>query len=887
MDAMTSVPAPAAEHLAADSPSRPLDQPQGQRLLTLLVYAMAFLSGAAALVYEVVWSKMLALTFGGSTLAASAVIAGFMGGMGIGAWLYHKVAARTRQPLQFYGYLELGIGFSAAAITLVMYRLPTWLVWLIDIVPAGAPLAIARFAVVFLLLVPPAVCMGATFPALCAVLIRSSRTLDRHLGAIYGINTLGAASGAVLAGLYSIERFGLTRSVTIANGLNLSIAVASFLLAMRWAGSQSASAEDDAQPLRTELPKQVTGAVLLGSGFTTLGYEIMWFRGLRYLVGNSTYALTIVLVVFLIGLGCGSLALGWLLRRFRPERLLAWSQWATMLLALETVAAAQFAMSLPVERQWFSIFSSGYRLHSWEWRLAVDAAMAGAVMLPAALVMGLSFPLASRLFLGDLRSLGRGVGTAYLLANLGSILGSLTAAIWLLPAWGTIGGTRVLAAVNWLLGSGIFLATRQRASVSSAVAAAGVTGVFLWGLAVWQLPSRLTLQGESGVYDRAQVIFADEGDLATVHVLDDPIRPGARAMTIDGCLIGCTQEFLDWLYLKQALLAHLPMLLDSRLEETLNIGLGSASTLSILATYPQVKRLDCVEINAGVVEGAKEYFPEGAVFDDPRVHVEVEDALHYLLRSQRQYDAIISDGKQNPDYPGSSTMLCHDFYRYACDRLSPRGLFVQWLPTGTLHAEFITAMRNCCDVFPYVSVFYFPESDIIVVGSREPLTDRPRLTEEEFQKLSSHPALAAFPLPRAESFLAHFVCDKQQLMAVLPPGPLSTWDHNFLEFADFKAPFAIKQIAHFHNINLLVSTSHHPMSDGIGVVSELDQSLFTATQYVRLAYHAMGIKQMTGAVKLAAQAMEADPGNPEAKRTFEEFSKLTETFRAHFERQQP
>jgi len=874
---MTTVPV--AEPVADHSTAR-----QSHRLLPPLVYVMAFLSGAAALVYEVVWSKMLALTFGGSTLAASAVIAGFLGGMGLGAWLYHKVAARAERPLQLYGYLELGIGFSAAIITLVMYRLPTWLVWLIEIVPAGAPLAIARFAMVFLLLLVPAVCMGATFPALCSVVIRSTRGLDRHLGAIYGINTLGAACGAVLAGMVLIERYGLTRSVTIANGINLAVAGMSFVAAAKWASARDSIVEDEVQPLRTALPKRVTGLVLLGSGFTTLGYEILWFRGLRYLVGNSTYALTIVLVVFLIGLGSGSLALGWLVRRFRPERLLAWSQWATMLLALETIAAAQFAMSLPLDRQWFSIFSSDFRLQSWSWRLGVDAAMASAFMLPAALVMGLSFPLASRLFLGDLRSLGRGVGSAYLLANVGSIVGSLTAAIWLLPVWGTIGGTCVLAALNWVLGTRVFLATRGRKPISSTVWAAGITAALLWCVAIWQLPARLTLRGESGVYDRAEVIFVDEGDLATVHVLSDPIQPGARAMTIDGCLIGCTQSFLDWLYLKQALLAHIPMLLDSRLEETLNIGLGSASTLSILATYPQVKRLDCVEINAGVVEGARRFFPEGAVFDDPRVDVEVEDALHYLLRTQHQYDAIISDGKQNPDYPGSATMLCHDFYKYALDRLTPRGLFVQWLPTGTLHEEFVTAMRNCCDVFPYVSVFYFPESDVIVVGSREPLTGRPRLTDAEFDQLSSRDALRAFPYLRAESFLAHFVCDKQQLMKVLPPGPLSTWDHNFLEFADFKAPYGRKQLSHRDNLDLLIKlASVQPMGDGLGIVSEVDQSLFTATQWVRWAYQAMGHKQMVRAVEFAANGTEAEAGNPEAKRTLEEFSKLTDAVRSYFE----
>ena len=235
-----------------------------QSVGTGLIYTMAFASGAAALMYEVAWAKMLALTFGSTTLAASTVVAAFMGGMGIGAWAYHFVGERFKgqrkgpSPLSLYGYLELGIALSTAVLTMTFYRLPQRFADAAATVDSSMSLAVLRLGFVFALLIVPAALMGATFPALCTVMNRNVNPLDRHLGAIYGINTVGAAMGAVFAGIVMVESAGLTGTVTTANAINLIIGAAALMLAPRSSESSAVAPAADASASH-EPPPTVLG----------------------------------------------------------------------------------------------------------------------------------------------------------------------------------------------------------------------------------------------------------------------------------------------------------------------------------------------------------------------------------------------------------------------------------------------------------------------------------------------------------------------------------------------------------------------------------------------------------------------------------------------------
>jgi len=835
----------------------------------LAIYAMALVSGAAALCYEICWARMLALTFGNSTFSASAVIAAFMGGMGLGAWLYHHLGRRFSQPLVAYAGLEFGIALSTAVITPLFYRLPDWFVVISRAGYGDGTLLAARFATVLALLVIPAALMGATFPALCRALIRSVRGFDRHMGMVYGINTVGAACGAVLAGIVLIERLGLTNTVRVANGMNLLVAISALVLARKLETAGDTPASSATTRIATDLPRWISGGVLLLSGYTTLSYEIFWFRGLRFIVGNSTYALTIVLVIFLLGLGIGSLGLRWSLRIGSAERALAAVQCAIGALAMVAVGVAWLLLKPGGLHDSISVFAGALGGMPWWGKLLVNAGVAAAVMLPATLMMGLSFPLASRLFLGDIRQLDVRVGLAYLLANVGSIAGSITAAVWLLPTWGALSATKGLALLNLAVGMLVVAWVYRRQRDGDALwiafgAALSVVVLFFY------LPDRFTLTGEAGVYENANVVRSVDGDLSTVQILENPARRNARAMAIDGSVIGVTQSFSPRLYLKQVLLAHLPMVLDTEITTVLQIGLGSATTLEALAKYERLESIECVEINQPVVELSEEYFGgEQSVFEDPRVEIHVDDALYFLLRTEQRYDAIISDGKQNFVFAGNATMLCHDFYQYARDRLTENGLFVQWIPQGMLAEEFRIVCRNFCDVFPQGAVYSYSDRALLFVGSKQPLAGRRRMGAAEYEARGIRQALEGYHLRNPESLLAHVTCDLAQLRAENGPGVLSTWDHNRIEFLDFKATAKDYQRSPSLNLILLLRAGQRPSEELPRLVAELDEGIYESCRLLRAAYVLAATGKQEEALDAVRSAMAADPKNGETREVLE------------------
>ncbi len=753
-------------------------------MFTGSLYLLAFLSGFAALVYQVAWAKMLSLTFGSSTLAVSSVVAGFLGGMGIGAWLYRRVSDRGVEPLRSYSALEFGIALSTAIFTLFFRFLPGLFAATAGILPAGLVMDAFRALSAIVLLLVPSVLMGATYPALCTALIHTRSGVERHLGWIYGFNTLGGAAGAMVAGLAMIELLGSSGAVLSANAINIVVAVSAFLMARgKTRAGRVARASTSDESLPSELPVWLTGIVLFVSGFTTLGYEIVWFRALRYLVGNGTYVLTNVLVIFLLGLGFGGFFYRAALRLGRAESNLALCQLGISILALLAIGCEQLVLTTPWLRDQLSIFSVEFRSHSWPWRLGVSSAVSLAIMLPATLWMGLSFPLASRLFLGSMRALGSRVGLAYLISNLGSILGAVMAAVFIIPRLGTVDGTRLLAGLNLALG--LLIASRApsgRALYASALAAV----VFALGIG-FVLPDRLDFRGESwlGMPDPRR-LFEEEAELGTVQVLAQRGTAGERAMSIDGVPIGVTPGYDRDLYAKQVLLAHLPMLLDREIRDTLNVGVATASTLDAVSRYPWVETLDAVEINASVIRAAS-LFPYAKVFQDPRVGIEIEDAVHYLLRTSRTYDLIINDAKQDVEFAGNAKILSREFYEHSLARLERCGLFAQWIPLTSSAEAFEMIGRTFIRVFPQVEFFVDPPTSAIMVGSRCPIAGRRRPTPVELEKLGIAAELRSISLPDPLELLTLWAASGADLRAHLGPGPLNSWDRMRLEFIAYRA----------------------------------------------------------------------------------------------------
>jgi spermidine synthase len=752
---------------------------------TPLYYSLAFASGSAALIYQVAWSRMLALTFGSSILAVSAVVAGFMGGMGIGAWLYHRAGERAGNALKSYGVLEISIGLTAAAFTLLFIPLPEAFAAVAHVLPSGVIMDLTRVGAVFLLLVVPTALMGATYPALCDVILRDAESVERRLGWVYGLNTLGAAVGALAAGFATIELLGARGSVALAIAINVGIGTIALGRSRNAPGfrrTAPAGSDVSAGTLASTLPIWVCGVVLFGSGLATLGYEIVWFRALHYVMGSGTYVLSTALVIFLVGLGFGGTLYRTAIRSGRPEQSLGLAQLVIAFLAVLAMAAENWMLSSSDFRSRFSAFSMALNYAPWLQRVAIGFGVSVAIMLPATLSMGIVFPLASRLFLRSADGISARLGFAYLLSNLGSILGAVGAAVWILPALGTIGGTRMLVCVNLALGLLVLLHTARGASrLAFASLAALVLGSSML------LPARLGFINviSTGPPSTVQQLFEEESDRGTVQVFERLGDPAARSISIDGLMVGSTRAWNPSLHQKQTLLAHLPMSLDRSIRHTLNLGLASSSTLRTLADYDWVETLDVVEINPAVVRATR-WFEDSKVLADPRTEVHVEDAVHYLLQTTRRYDLIISDAKQDPRFAGNSKVLSAELYDYSLDRLSECGLFVQFVALAYPAEYFSLIMRTFRASFEEVELFAVSPSLLLMVGSRCPIAGRDRPTIADLERTGVAREIARDFLPAIDALPALWIASGDELAEEVGEGPINSWDKLPMEFLSYR-----------------------------------------------------------------------------------------------------
>jgi spermidine synthase len=758
---------------------------------------------------------MLALTFGSTTGAAAAVIGSFMAGMGFGARGYERLHRRFGNAFGLYSGIELGIAGSTAFVTVSLYALPEVYAAVTGVLPDGAALTAFRFGSVFAILLVPAALMGATYPALCAALINSSSGLRRHLGPIYGLNTLGAAIGALIAGFILIEMVGSRAAVYIANGGNVLCAAGAIYLARlarRTMPEKTTPAADSAGPFPVSvattpalLPAWVIALVLVGSGFATMAYEIFWFRAIKYIVGNSTYAMSLVLTIFLAGLGLGGLLHRRLTRRPFPEIDMGWTQLGIAFMATAAMGLVTWVLSDTGLAENFSIFSRELLSRPWYESLSRTSLVSVAMLLPPTIFMGLAFPLGTAVYVQRIAQLDKRVGTAYLLANIGSITGVLAGVVILLPHFGIMGATKLVVLINIVLA--VVVITALRRSAGRRRLAGFALGVISCLALTWLLPADLAFRGEFEQKTSSRLLYWEEDDISTVKVVDNPFSH-ARVMTIDGYVIGGNLAYGYGVAYKQFMLAHLPMLLHPTAARTLNIGLGSGSTMDALSAYPQIRSLECVEISPAVVEGAR-LFRAGAVLGDARTRVHIADAVHHLLTDTATYDLIIADGKQNPQFAGNAAILSREMYSYARERLAPHGMYVQWISMGLAPRAYEIILRTFIDVFPEVNVFEYSPMMTLMIGSNEPLRYPEMPGDSNFPISRAGTDFAPFDIDHPLQVLSGRVTGKAGLQKVLGSGEINSWDHPLLEFVPYREfnPGKTGLDQPYHNLALLLAAA--------------------------------------------------------------------------------
>jgi spermidine synthase len=702
-----------------------------------------FLSGATGLIYELLWVRVLYQSFGSTIQSVATVVAAYMGGLGLGAWLFGRRADRTPRPAVLYGRLEIAIGIFGILSPLVL-GLAHWVyIGTAGALALGGAASVAlRFGLAALVLLIPTTLMGGTLPVLTRALMGEDRRLLKpSLGRLYGLNTLGAMTGTALAGFFLIELVGVRASLLATAAVNIAIGVAAIVLGRE----QSLPGDEQIQPAPATRDHLTTLAlVLLGvTAFASLLNEIAWTRVLIMIVGGSTYAFTLVLLMFLLGIGLGSMIVA---RRSAPRAETA----ATAALAQGVTGVGAAALFL-----FFGLLPS-YIIAVFQIpdlsaasRLALMGVAVGAVVLIPAIGMGMTFPLLTDLTARSRTARGADVGAAYALNTIGSILGAVLTGFVLVVALGTQATLRLGLVVNGLAALALAgLAARGVAEHSAedrrlrvrVLSAAGLGTLALvaaaaapgWSTRLIDLgptiyarqpmdgPARQRFLAHRGV---RQLAFR-EGANATVSVWEGE---SGRSLRVNGKVDGSDRGDMD----TQVMLGLAPAVARVGATSALVIGYGTGVTAHVLAAVPSMQRLKIVELEPFVVQMDSFFVGvNGSVLSRPGVRVVIDDARSAFQLDRQRYDVIVSE-PSNPWVAGVATLYTPEFFRIARARLSDDGVFCQWIQLYQLPLPIVAGIvRSLHEVFPHVHVWFGGSADLVVLASPRPITyDRVWLTQ--------------------------------------------------------------------------------------------------------------------------------------------------------------
>jgi len=647
-----------------------------------VVALLFFGSGAAALVYEIVWLQLLELFVGSSAVSVGVLLGTFMGGMCLGSLLLPRLVSVRRHPLRVYAALETAIGVLGV---LLLFAMP--LVGRIYTAWGGYGLGgfLLRGLVAALCLLPPTVAMGATLPAVARWVETTPRGVS-WLGVFYAGNIAGAVFGCLLAGFYLLRVYDMATATYVAASVNIEVAVLAYLMASARGspvetiaapreGESAAAGLDAASPPGARV---IYVAIAL-SGFCALAAEVVWTRLLALLLGATVYTFAIILAVYLLGLGLGSV-LGALAARTvgNPRAALGWCQLA--IVAGLAWSALMLARSLPY-------WPINVALSRSVWfNFQLDVARALWAILPAPILWGASFPLALASVARPGRDPGRLVGAVYAANTLGAIAGALGASLLLIAWVGTQHAQQLLMAGATLAGLILLVppllaaGSPRRLRGASALAVAAATAVAVVLIArVPRVPGILVAYGRYAAtwLERAgEMLFVGEGLNASVAVSR---APGGLLQYHSAGKVQASSLPSDMRL--QRMLGHLTTLVPPDPRSVLVIGCGAGVTAGAVSIDPRVERVTIAEIEPLVPRVVATYF--GAtnydVVKSPKVRIVLDDARHFLLTSREKFDAITSD-PLDPWVKGAATLYTKEFFEAARAHLTAGGVvtvFVQ------------------------------------------------------------------------------------------------------------------------------------------------------------------------------------------------------------------
>ncbi|MFQ5494169.1 MAG: fused MFS/spermidine synthase [Phycisphaerae bacterium] len=776
-----------------------MGSPAVGRAVARLLLLLFFFSGCSGLIYEVVWTRLLRHVMGGSVYAMTTVLCGFMAGLALGSFVAGRRIDRRSDPVRVFAVMEGLIGgYCLLLPVLIAATVPIHRFIYQHFETTSLAFVLIRFVFSGLILLPPATLMGATLPVLTRFFARSLDSVGGSIGRLYAVNTFGAVLGASLGGLVLVPALGTHATLYVGCGLSLLTGALAFGLHRRIGAAVMPGAVRAAPSVAADIPAQSYGrgvglAVLLGyglSGLSALVYEVAWSRTITLLIGSSTYAFSLMLTAFILGLALGAALFGRLADRSRdPVRALGVVE---ILIGLSALAVVPLFGRLP-----FFLTDLIVRLSESFWRLQLtEFGLICAIMMVPAVLMGAAFPLAVRIYTTSTASVGRSVGAIYSANTLGSIIGAFAGGFLLLPLLGIQNTLLAAVGLNVALGCVFILLGGRRMTLQwRAIACAGVIflTVVLYGfvppwdrtlMSFGPLEQAVDLGMTKGftparleqVNRQGRLIFYKEGLCTTVTVRQYP--PGERMLFTnavpDASALGAAPT--------QTQLAHVPMLLARNPKRVVVVGLATGTTLGTAGLYP-VERLEGVELSPGVVEACRlfEDFNEH-ILDDPRAKIIVEDGRSHLSLTNQTYDVIISQ-PSNPWVAGVGDLFTREYFEIGRSRLNDGGVFCCWGSPWDIGDEgFRSIIRTFHSVFPQMTLWRPAGGNFFMLGSKGPFAAKLDEVKRRMAAPRVKTALAQVGIRAVEDLFARVVMTENQIDAFAADAPLITDDNALLEF---------------------------------------------------------------------------------------------------------
>ena len=774
------------------------------RKSVLIIGACFVLSGGTGLIYEVLWARMLGLVFGATTLAVSTVLAAFMGGLALGSALAGRFGGRIRRPFRAYGLLEIGIALYALAVPVLFSLIDNIYAWIWQqFQPGFFTFSLWRFLLSCLMLLVPTTMMGATLPILSAALLRSDNFKSASIARLYTCNLVGAIVGTLAAGFLLLPEFGVRATIYTAAVINIIIGIVAIVTDR----NTEAVNEVKSQPKEIQSETSITAPgeglqskrfwlfVAFVSGFVTISTQVAWTRILTMVIGSSTYAFSIVVALFLLGLSAGAYLVG---KRDYAGKL------RRTLMNVEIASAVCLFISLFVINLMPQILVTlGFKLQlgSWTGLLALQIVTASLLILSPAFLMGTVMPLvlvwASKNSAADSVKL---VGRSYAVNTIGAIAGAFGAGFILIPKL-TTRVTIIFAAALCMVTAGIAFQSRTTRGDkdlrrSLAVGLSALMALVLFALAPPMNVADLSI----GVYDSLvrelsktrlaateeqekqqgpgvhQTLMYIEGPTATVSVRKDW---EITSMAINGRTNASDTEDMP----TQVMLSQLPLLVAPSVKNSLIIGFASGVSVGSMLQSP-IESVECVELEPATVSGSR-YFEHvnNRPLEDKRMRLIIDDARTYLRVTPTRYDIIVSE-PSHPWVPGVANLFTQEFFELGRARLSDTGVFAQWVQIYQLSTESLrSVLATYQKVFPHVLVFRVGGAargkDLILIGSMKPLSLD--LIKERLNDPRMVADLARVKMATEEEVRAWYVCDEKRLAPAVAGAVINTDDNMHIE----------------------------------------------------------------------------------------------------------